>query len=220
MLVSTITTLLGSGVVTLEIAFGSWAVAAILGLVIATCRDISPRPVRWFVDFLLTCLRGIPQLLVLYILFFGLGGVGVNVPALLAAILGLGLVDTAFAVECYRASLLTVRPAQRDAARTLGLSWLQTMRYVVLPQTVPFLIPALLNVLVGLMKLATIASAVGVSELLYKSQAIMNGDFQQGGLSILQVSLIVVILYLIFTVPLTKSVARLEARLRAKPAAG
>lgn len=220
MLTSTITTLLSSGVVTLEIAFGSWVVAAVLGLVIATCRDISPRPVRWLVDFVLTCLRGIPQLLVLYILFFGLGGVGVNVPALLAAIVGLGLVDTAFAVECYRASLLTVRPGQRDAARTLGLSWFQTMRYVVLPQTVPFLIPALLNVLVGLMKLATIASAVGVSEILYKSQAIMNGDFQQGGLSILQVSLIVVILYLIFTVPLTKSVAHLEARLRAKPAAG
>lgn len=220
MLGSTITTLLRSGVVTLEIAFGSWVVAAVLGLVLSTCREIAPRPLGWLIDFVLTCLRGLPQLLVLYILFFGLGGVGVNVPALVAAILGLGLVDTAFAVECYRASLLTVRPAQRDAARTLGLSWFQTMRYVVIPQTVPFLIPAMLNVLVGLMKLATMASAVGVSEILYKSQAIMNGDFQQGSLSILQVSLIVVVLYLIFTVPLTKSVARLEARLRAKPSAG
>lgn len=219
MLGGVVETLLRSGVVTLEIAFGAWVFAAVLGLVISACREITPRAVGWFIDFVLTCLRSVPQLVVLYILFFGLGGLGLNVPALVAAIVGLGLVDTAFAVECYRASLLTVRPEQRDAAHVLGLTWFQTMRFVVIPQTVPFLIPALLNVLVGLMKLATIASAVGVSELLYKSQAIMNGDYQKGSLSILQVSLVVVILYLIFTVPLTKSVAHLEARLRAKPAA-
>jgi His/Glu/Gln/Arg/opine family amino acid ABC transporter permease subunit len=220
MLIQTIGTLLQSGLVTLEIAVGAWVVAAVLGLVLAAGREIAPAPVGWLIDFVLTCIRGVPQLLVLYILFFGLGGIGVNVPALVAAIFGLGVVDTAFAVECYRAGLLTVRPAQREAAATLGLSWAQTMRHVVLPQTVPFLLPSLLNVLVGLLKLATVASAVGVSEILYKSQAIMNGDFEQGGLSILQVSLIVVVLYLIFTVPLTRSVARLESRLRARPAAG
>jgi His/Glu/Gln/Arg/opine family amino acid ABC transporter permease subunit len=220
MLGSTITTLLKAGVVSLEVALGAWAVAAVLGLVISTCREILPRPVGWLIDFILTCLRGLPQLIVLYVLFFGLGGQGINVPAMVAAIVGLGLVDTAFAVECFRASLLTVRPGQRDAARTLGLSWVQTMRFVVLPQTVPFLIPALLNVFVGLLKLATIASAIGVSEILYQSQAIMNGDFQQNSLSILQVSLIVVVLYLVFTVPLTRLVATLEARLRAKQAAG
>ena len=218
MLGSTITMLLRAGVTTLEIAFGAWVVTAVLGLIVEVCREISPRPVQWLLHFVLTCVRGVPQLVVLYILYYGLGGVGVNIPALAAAVLGLGLVDTAFAAECYRASMLTVRPGQRDAARVLGLSWAQGMRYVVFPQCIPFLIPALLNVFVGLLKLATIASGVGVGEILYKSQAIMSQDYQQDSLSILQVSLVVVILYLVFTVPLTRMVGFLESRLRARPA--
>jgi His/Glu/Gln/Arg/opine family amino acid ABC transporter permease subunit len=216
----TIVTLLRAGIITLEIAGGAWCVATVLGLAVSLIREVSPRPVRALVDFILTCIRGIPQLVVLYLLFFGLGGVGVNLSSLVAAILGLGLVETAFAAECFRGSLLTVRPGQRDAAHTLGLTWPQSMRFVVLPQCVPFLIPSLLNVFVGLLKLASIASAVGVSEILYKSQAIMNQDYQQGSLSILQVSLVVIILYLVFTVPLTKAVGRLETGLRAKPSGG
>jgi His/Glu/Gln/Arg/opine family amino acid ABC transporter permease subunit len=216
---SVVAQLARAGVLTIEIATGSWFVSVVLGLIVAVMMEILPRPARWFVTLLLVCVRGVPQLVVMYLVFYGLGGLGINIPSLAAAIFSLGVVDGAFAAEYYRASLLTTPLGQRDAAFVLGLSRVQQLRFVLIPQGIPFLLPPLLNLFVGLLKLATIASGIGVSEILYQSQAIMNQDYKSGALNILQVSLVVIVLYLLFTIPVTKMIVRLERRLRLRPSA-
>ena len=98
-----------------------------------------------------------------------------------------------------------------DTGREMrGGQW-QVLRLIVLPQTIPFMIPPLLNSFVGLLKTATIAAAVGAPEILYRAQSIITrtGD-------IAAVAFTVVVVYVVVTLPLTNLVGRLEARARAR----
>jgi len=196
---------------TLTVAFGAWFVAASLGFVLAIARQNRSLLIQVLLDFVVTVLRSIPQLVVLYLIFFGLGGFGLNVGSVPAAILGLGVTDAAFTAEYYRAGFLTVTERQHEAGLSVGLSRFQVLRLIVLPQTIPFMIPPLLNSFVGLLKTATIAAAVGAPEILYRAQSIITrtGD-------IAAVAFTVVVVYVVVTLPLTNLVGRLEARARAR----
>lgn len=199
--------LLQGAVVTLQVSIGSWCVAVVFGLLLALIIRARIRVLAPATGFVAVCLRALPQLVILYGVFFGLGGLGIELDPTLAAIVALGAMEGAFAAEVYRAAFSTVPDAQRDAGRSLGLSEFQIFRRVQWPQMVPFLIPPLLNLFVGLTKTATIASAVGVPEILYDGQALMNETFQIG-----LITSLTIVLYVVFTVPLTRLSARLEKR--------
>ncbi len=196
---------------TAVIATGAWVVAAVLGLLIAIVRNFRVPVLAQALDAGVTVLRSLPQLVVIYLLFFGLAGQGIRLGGTNACILALGITDAAFTAEFYRGGLRTVSERQREAGLSLGLSRLQVLRLVVLPQMVPFLIPPLLNVFVGLLKTATLASAVGAPDVLYRGQAII----QRSGI-IIPVILSIIVLYLAVTWPLTQLVAVLESRVRAR----
>jgi His/Glu/Gln/Arg/opine family amino acid ABC transporter permease subunit len=201
--------LLQGGLVSLEIAVGAWIVASVLGLVLAVARDLGLIVLKIPIIGLSTTLRSLPQLVILYLFYFGVGQLGIEVNSLLAAILALGVTDAAFVAEYYRAGFMTVSPSQRDAGRSIGLSELGVMRSVVIPQAVPYVVPPLLNAFVGLMKTATLASAVGTPEILYRAQS----DISRTG-QIVQTMAVLIILYLLATMPLTRAVAVLERRAR------
>ncbi len=203
--------LLTGATTTAVIAFGAWVVAAALGLAIALVRNFRVPVVAQALDGGVIVLRSLPQLIVVYLFFFGLAAVGLRIGGIAAVILALGITDAAFTAEFYRGGLRTVSERQREAGLSLGLSRLQVMRLIVLPQTVPFLIPPLLNTFVGLLKTATIASAVGAPEVLYRGQAIIS----RSGV-IIPVALGVIALYVAVTWPLTQLVAVLESRVRAR----
>lgn len=181
-----------------------------MGLALAIARQSHTAFIQGPLDFLVTVLRSVPQLVVLYLIFFGLSGFGLNVGSIPAAIVGLGVTDAAFTAEYYRAGFLTVTERQREAGLSLGLSRFQILRLIVLPQTIPFMIPPLLNSFVGLLKTATLAAAVGAPEILYRAQSIITrtGD-------IAAVAFTVVVVYVVVTLPLTNLVGTLEARARA-----
>jgi His/Glu/Gln/Arg/opine family amino acid ABC transporter permease subunit len=193
------------------IALGAWIVAAVVGLLIAVVRNLRPPVMGGVLDGTVIVLRSVPQLIVVYLLFFGLGAIGLRLGGVVAVILALGITDAAFTAEFYRGGLRTVPEQQREAGLSLGLSRLQVMRLIVLPQTIPFLIPPLLNTFIGLLKTATIASAVGAPEILYRGQAIIS----RSGI-IIPVALSVIGLYVVVTWPLTQLVAVLESRVRAR----
>lgn len=203
--------LLSGAEITLLVSAGAWLVCAVFGLVLAITYSLGPRTVKVPVRFIINVLRGIPPLLALYLIYFGLGQYGLNLSSILSAILGLGLVESGNTAEYYRAGFLTVPDEQREAGHSLGLTSVKTTRHVVLPQILPFMIPPLLNEYVGLLKLATLASAVGATEILYKSQLYMNkyGDLRT-------VSLTVIAIYVIATLPLLRVVSTLEHRIRAR----
>lgn len=196
---------------TVVIAAGAWVVAAVLGLAIAIVREFRLPVLAQALDVGVTVLRSLPQLVVIYLLFFGLAGIGIRIGATNATILALGITDAAFTAEFYRGGLRTVSERQREAGLSLGLSRLQVLRLVVVPQMVPFLIPPLLNVFVGLLKAATLASAVGAPDVLYRAHAII----QRSGI-IVPVLASVILVYVAVTWPLTQLVAVLESRVRAR----
>lgn len=203
--------ILPGALVTIEITVGAWLVSAILGLALALMRD-TRRPLLTIpVSLSVEVVRAVPQLVVLYIVFFGLGTVGINLDSLTAAILGLGVADAVFSAEYYRAGFLTIPATQRDAGLSLGLKPLQVMRFVVVPQTIPFVVPPLLNSFVGLMKSATLASAVGAPEILYGGRNYMEttGRVAPAAVAIMG-------LYIIATLPLTRAVRNLEKRVRSR----
>lgn len=192
---------------TLSIALGAWIVGAVIGLVLSLTRSSSW---RWSVEasaFGIVVLRSLPQLIMLYLVYYGLGGMGIQVDSLLAAILALGIVEAAFMAEYFRAGFLTISEGQRDAGLSLGLSRLGVYRHVVIPEAIPFLIPPTLNSFVGLLKRATLASAVGAPEIIYRGQALMTRNGY-----VAEVSLSIIILYVSVTLPLTHGVALLEKR--------
>jgi His/Glu/Gln/Arg/opine family amino acid ABC transporter permease subunit len=204
-----IANLLPGAATTLIVATGAWVFGAIFGLFVDIGRSISPGPLGWASDLIITTLRSLPQLVVIYIFFFGLGALGIDLGSIPSAIIALGLTEAAFTAEYYRAGWLTVPEQQNEAGLSLGLSRLQVFRRVVVPQTVPFLVPPLLNSYVGLLKTATLASAVGAPEILYLARNLISNT----GL-LVPVALTVILLYVVVTLPLTYAVSLLEKRAR------
>jgi His/Glu/Gln/Arg/opine family amino acid ABC transporter permease subunit len=203
--------ILPGALVTIEITLGAWLVSALLGLLLAVARDTRKPVITIPITAVIEVFRAVPQLIILYIIFFGLGTFGINLTSLTAAIVGLGLSDAVFTAEYYRAGFLTIARTQRDAGLSIGLTRVQVMRFVVVPQTIPFIVPPLLNSFVGLMKSATLASAVGAPEILYGAQNYMEttGRVAPAAFAIMG-------LYIVVTLPLTKLVKKLEIRVRAR----
>lgn len=205
--------LLGGLWITLKISGGAWLLSIVGGLVIAAIRDFGPKPLAWFFDFVVTALRSVPELVLLYLIFFGLPAAGINLGSLTATIIALGAAESAFTSEYFRASISVVPESQRRAGESVGISDLGVFRYVVLPQAVPMMFPPALNCFVSLLKTSTLASAVGAPEILYQGQEIMNntGD-------IFGIALFIVAIYVIVTLPLTTAVGYLETRVRQQAA--
>jgi His/Glu/Gln/Arg/opine family amino acid ABC transporter permease subunit len=199
------------GIVTLEIAAGAWFISALLGLLLAIPPELGLVAIRKSLASVLLVLRSAPQLVVLYLIYFGLGATGIELNSVLAAILALGITDAAFTAEYYRAGFMTVPWAQREAGKSLGLSQLSVFRRVVLPQVIPFVVPPLLNAFVGMLKTATLAAAVGAPEILYRGQNDMNRTGR-----IVFVMIIIIGMYVIATMPLTRLVSHLEHRVRSR----
>lgn len=202
--------LLPAGIVTVEITIGAWLVSALLGLVLALLRQGGGPMVRLPLGTAVIVLRSLPQLVILYVVFFGLGALNISLSSLAAAIVGLGVADAVYSAEYYRAGFMTVSVSQREAGLSLGLSPLAVMRLVVIPQAVPFLVPPLLNSFVGMMKGATLAAAIGAPEILYAGQLYMERTGR-----VAPVALVIIVLYMIATIPLTRFIGRLEKRVRA-----
>jgi cystine transport system permease protein len=206
-----LTPLLAGGLITLQIAIGSWLVAVLVGLLIVGIRELNIGPINRLLDAFVTGMRATPELVLLYIVYFGVAYLGIRLGSLPAAIIALGVSEAAFTSEYLRASILTVSQRQRLAAFSLGMSTLQSFRFIVIPQAIPFAIPPLVNVFVGLLKTATLASAVGAPEILYAGTEEMrrSGD-------ILFVTSVIVIIYVVATLPLTALAGMLEKRARAR----
>jgi polar amino acid transport system permease protein len=146
-----------------------------LGLVLAVLRSLRGPvffPVRLLATIYVDLFRALPGVLVIFILGFGIPGLGiagVPVDPFLWAVVALTLLYSAYVSEVYRAGIESVHPSQEAAARSLGLSGWQALRYVVLPQAIRRVIPPLLNDFIGLQKDTVLVSFVGVVEIFRQS---------------------------------------------------
>jgi len=186
-------------------------------LIVAVVRMLPGRacaPVRWLAIAYTDVFRGIPAIIVIYLIVLGFGLAGVPGFASMSkdnqifwlAVLALTLVYGAYVAEVYRAGLESIHWSQTAAARSLGLSQWQTLRYVVVPQAVRRVLPPLLNDAVALQKDTALASIVGVVEVLGTAQLLKNRYFN---LSPVFGS---AIFFLIITIPFTRLVDWLMTR--------
>jgi polar amino acid transport system permease protein len=174
------------------------------GLVLAVLRSL-PGPVLFPVRLLATIyvdlFRALPGILVIFILGFGIPGLGLEgVPTdpFLWGVVALTLIYSAYVSEVYRAGIDSVHPSQAAAARSLGLSQLQAMRYVVLPQAVRRVIPPLLNDFIGLQKDTVLVSFIGVVEIFRQSQIRQSATFNSTPY------MVTALVFLVVTIPLAR----------------
>jgi polar amino acid transport system permease protein len=181
-------------------------------LVIAVLRSL-PGPVffplRAFAVVYADIFRGIPTILVIYLLGFGipaLGLSGVPIDPLFWGVVALVLVYSAYVSEVYRAGIESVHPSQAAAARSLGLSHAKTLRFVVLPQAVRRVVPPLLNDFIGLQKDTALVGLLGVVEAFRQSQIESSATFN------FTPYLVTAILFVALTIPLARLTDWLVAR--------
>ena len=156
--------LLNAAVITLVLSCLSMVLAVIIGIGIASGRVYGPRPIQIALTTWVEIIRGTPLLLQLFVLYFGLATV-VQLPAFLAALIGLGLNYAAYESEIYRGALEAVPRGQLDAARTLGFTNRQTLALIRGPQAFRLALAPMTNDFVALLKDSSLVSVITVVEL-------------------------------------------------------
>lgn len=193
---------------TIQITLASFLLALLLGIAVGLIR-IQKHPLlrgagRLWVD----CLRGIPLLVIIFFVYFGLGKV-LHLPQFVAGVLAIGLCYSAYIGESVRAGIEAIPQGQWEAARSLGMSWPQTMRHVVLPQAFRIVIPPLMNEFISCLKDSSLVSVVGLRELTRAGRDYASAKFVD-----FQTWFVVGLLYLVMTLALTRLSSLLERRLR------
>ena len=156
--------------VTLQLAAAIVATGLVVGLVLAVLRTFRFRPVNLLIVLAVDVLRAIPPLVLIMILYFALPTVGVRFSGFVATWIALAGILAAFAEEIFWAGILAVPRGQWEAARSTGLSFMQAMNHVVLPQAVRLTIPPLTNRTIAITKGTALGATVAVGEILYQAQ--------------------------------------------------
>lgn len=192
---------------TLLLSVAAFALASPLGVLLALLRTYAGRLGRAAALLYIEVFRGTPLLLQLYVLYFGLAEV-IRLGPVTAAILGLGLNYAAYEAEVHRGALAAVPRGQTEAAQALGLSQWQTIRYVLLPQSLRTALPAVTNDFVALLKDSSLVSVITVVELT-KRMTIVAADLRDWVVP----GLLCAGLYLLLSFPLARLSRWLERRL-------
>jgi glutamate transport system permease protein len=164
---------LGHGLLlTLEMTALAFAGALVLGVLLAICRISPVPPLRLAGAAYVTAFRNIPLLVLLVLFVFGLPEIGLLYPLFATVALTMGLYWAAFVCEVVRSGVRTVPRGQIEAARALGLTFTQCLRFVVIPQAMRSMVQPLGNIFIGLALGTSLAAAVGVPELTGQAQLV------------------------------------------------
>src|SRR3954466_1486003 len=177
----------------------------ILALVVAIVRGLPGRwslPLRGLAVAYTDFFRGTPLILVAFVIAFGLPSLQLSVVSnqslFVYGVASLTLIYTAYVTEVYRAGIESVHPSQRMAARSLGLSYWQAMRYVVIPQAVRRVIPPLLNDFVGLQKDTALVTVIGVAEAAQQAQQFSQNNYNFTSY------VVAAVFFILLTIPLAR----------------
>jgi polar amino acid transport system substrate-binding protein len=200
--------LLGKGaVVTLELSIVSMAMAIAFGLSLALLRLYAPRVFRSLSVAYIESIRGTPLLVQLFLIFYGLPHIGIRLSPMLAAILGLGLNYSAYEAENYRAGIQSIPKTQMEAALVLGMTRLQALRHVILPQAMRLVIPPVTNDFIALLKDSSLVSVITMVELTkaYSQLASIHYDY-------LGIGLLAAAMYFLIGLPFVRLARMAERR--------
>jgi len=192
---------------TLLLTFVAIAAGFLLGISLALGRVYGGKIVNAVCVGYIEVIRGTPLLVQLFIIYFGLPMIGILFSPLQAALLGLSINSAAYQAEYLRGSIQAVEGGQMVAARSLGMSKLQAIRNVVLPQALRIAIPAWSNEFIYLLQYSSIAYFIQVSELTYEGKFIAAHTFRY-----LEVFAVIAIIYIVLTIISSEIFDRIERR--------
>ncbi|MBR1672604.1 MAG: amino acid ABC transporter permease [Fretibacterium sp.] len=184
--------------VTIPLTALSFALALVIAVIVALVQVAGVRGLKQLARFYIWAVRGTPLLVQLYVIFFGLPGIGIVLDPFPSAVLVFAVNEGAYAAETMRAALESVPRGQVEAGYCVGMSWLQIMRRIVLPQAFRMAFPPLSNSLIAMVKDTSLAANITVTEMFMTTQRIVARTYEPLALYC-EVGLI----YLLFSTVLT-----------------
>ena len=201
--------LIGAGV-TIQITVLSTAIGFVIGLIVGVARISNLRVLRMLAEVYVEFFRGTPLLVQIFLFYFALPVItGQRIDPFIAAISACGINSGAYVAEIFRAGIQSVDDGQMEAGRSLGMTWLQTMRYIIVPQAFKRVIPPLGNEFIAMLKDSSLVSVIGFEELTRRGQLIIAKTYGS-----FEIWMSVAVIYLVMTLTISRFVAYLERRYR------
>jgi len=163
---------------TLVITTTSAILSFVCGLAFALLLLHGPAAVRYPIRLFVWLFMGTPLLLQLFLIYYGLSQIGINIPALWTGIIGLGLHFAVYNSDLFRTALATIDVGQTEGSRSLGFGSAQTLRYITVPQAVTAALPQVGNNLIALLKDTALVSVIGITELVHASQQAISETYR------------------------------------------
>lgn len=200
--------LLSGAGVTIEITAIAVGLGFIFGLITSVCRLSGVKILQVIAVCYVNIIRGTPMLVQIFLIYFALPMViGERINPFVAAVAACSINSGAYVSEIFRAGIQSVDKGQMEAGRSLGLSWMQTMRYVILPQAFKHVIPPLGNEFISMTKETSLVSVIGFEELTRRGQLIIAKTYGS-----FEIWLTVAAIYLVMTLTIARLVSYLERR--------
>ncbi|KIL52670.1 amino acid ABC transporter permease [Jeotgalibacillus alimentarius] len=162
---------------TLLISIVSMAAGLVLGFFIALARTSKFSVLRWPARTYISFMRGVPILVILFLLYFGMPVIGVQIPAIYAALIAFSVNSAAYIAEIIRSSLSAVDKGQWESSKALGLTYWQTMYGIILPQSIRTATPPLANVYLDIIKATSLAAIITVPEIFQRARIVGGREF-------------------------------------------
>lgn len=186
-------------------------VSVVMGLLVAMPGLSTKRGWRMFNRTYVEIVRSVPVLVLILWVYYGLPALsGITLNVFWAGVLALALSDSAFQAEIFRAGIQSISKGQYEAAQSISLNYRDTMRYVILPQAIRRILPALGNQLVYMVKMSSLVSVIGMQELTRKANELVVSEYRP-----LEIYTVLVLEYLILILIVSAGVRWLERRMNA-----
>lgn len=181
------------------------------GLLIGALRVIPFAPARGLAATYIYIIRGTPLLIQLFLIYFGLPSLGINLPAFTAGVIGLAINSSGYVGEIVRGGIEGISKGQWEASKMLGLSYFQSMRHIILPQAIRNMLPAIGNEFVTLIKESSLLSTLAITELTMAGQQVRSVTYAS-----FETFIVVGLIYLFLTGMTSFSLQILEKRWKTK----
>ena len=202
------TTYIDATVTTLKVSLIALLIGLLLGIVICLAKISTIKVLNVLATIYVEVIRNTPILVQIMMIYFALPEVGISFTPFMSAIIALSINSGAYVSEIFRSGILAIDKGQMEAGRSLGLSYFQTMKFIILPQALKNSLPALGNEFISLVKESSIVYFVGVADIMFAANTVKNATYETFG-----PYLIAAAIYFIITSVLSFLVKRLEKKL-------
>ncbi|MBL4937208.1 amino acid ABC transporter permease [Clostridium sp. YIM B02515] len=195
---------------TIILAFFTVLFGVLLGLLLALMRISKSKVLNLIATAYVEFIRGTPLMVQIFIIYYALPDlIGVNLPEMVSAVLALSINSGAYVAEVIRAGIQAVDKGQMEASRSLGMPYGMAMRYIIIPQAIKNILPALGNEFITVIKESSVVSVIGIKELMYNADTVRGNTFRA-----FEPLIIAALMYFVMTFTLSKLMGRFERRLK------